>query len=100
MGGRSVPDVNQAVTVMGWGDTVKANAISDLSDVLMEVEARVLSNEDCDASEGATDDGYEATYNGHITQNMLCAQADGRDSCQGDSGGPLVISEGGGYVQV
>jgi len=29
--------------------------------------------------------------NGQVTDNMLCAFANGTDGCQGDSGGPLVI---------
>eukprot|EP00951_Prasinocladus_malaysianus_P027606 scaffold248558_cov32-Prasinocladus_malaysianus.AAC.1 len=32
-------------------------------------------------------------YSGMITDNMICAAAEGKDSCQGDSGGPLVITE-------
>ena len=42
-----------------------------------------ITNSDCSNS-------YET-----ITDSMLCAGADGKDSCQGDSGGPLVCSYGG-----
>lgn len=31
-------------------------------------------------------------YNGIITNNMVCAAAEGKDSCQGDSGGPLLVT--------
>ena len=88
----SVPDVGDAVTVMGWGDVDIRDDVSELSDVLMNVQVNVISNQECDDSEG-TIDGYYDNYNNQITQDMLCAKVDGggEDSCQGDSGGPLVI---------
>jgi len=88
----SVPNVGDAVTVMGWGDVDIRDDVSKLSDVLMNVQVNVISNQACDDSEG-TIDGYYDNYNNQITQDMLCAKVDGggEDSCQGDSGGPLVI---------
>ena len=78
----SIPAVGDIVTVMGWGVT----ETGELSDVLMEVDVDVITNEDCEISSDGTDN-----YNGQITENMLCAMDTGEDSCQGDSGGPLVI---------
>jgi len=91
----SVPEVGDRVTVMGWGDTDRRDHVSTTSDVLMEVNVRVVSNSVCEKSS----DGYD-TYRGAITNNMLCANADLQDSCQGDSGGPLVNTRGGRLEQI
>ena len=88
----SVPDIDEEVTVMGWGDTDISNHVSTLTDVLLEVQVKVISNDECDNSSGSIDGS--GTYNGRITQNMLCAEANLKDSCQGDSGGPLVTRDG------
>merc|ERR1712218_422738 len=66
-------------TVTGWGTTSSGGSVSN---VLLEVDVKVISNSECNAAYGG------------ITSNMLCA-ADasgngGSDACQGDSGGPLV----------
>ena len=84
-----VPAAGRDATVVGWGDT-DISFVEDISDVLMKVVVSVVSNDECGAVE---DSGY--SYKGRITNSMLCAWADGRDSCQGDSGGPLVIRGGG-----
>ena len=89
----SVPRVGQRVTPMGWGDTDERDEVSQLSDVLMKTEVRVISGAECDESSGNIG-GYEDSYNGQITPNMLCAEAPNTDSCQGDSGGPLVTTYG------
>eukprot|EP00804_Cyclotella_cryptica_P012085 CCRYP_004505-RA/>CCRYP_004505-RA protein AED:0.12 eAED:0.12 QI:0/0/0/1/1/1/2/0/434 len=85
----NVEIVDSAVTVMGWGDTTADDTIAT-SDVLRFVEVNVMSNADCDASKG-TIDGFNDSYNGRITDQMMCAKDIHQDSCQGDSGGPLVI---------
>jgi len=89
------PSVDEEVTVMGWGDTNIQDSVSDLSDVLMHVDVNVISNNECDDSEGYVS-GYFDSYNGQITNNMLCARVvgGGEDACQGDSGGPLVVKGG------
>jgi trypsin len=89
----STPSVGNGVTVMGWGDTDIRDDVSKLSDVLMKVQVKVISNSACDASKGNVG-GYSDSYKGQITQNMLCAKANRQDSCQGDSGGPLVTGNG------
>ena len=99
----SVPAADQDATVVGWGDTDASEYYSDISDVLMGVDLSVVPNDECSlAGDGGGGGGgwfssssYES-YDGLITENMLCARAAGGDSCQGDSGGPLVIGGGGG----
>ena len=98
----SVPASGQGATAVGWGDTDASEYYSDISDVLMGVDLSVVPNDECSL---AGDDGgggggggwfspsYES-YDGMITENMMCARAAGGDSCQGDSGGPLVIGGG------
>ncbi len=79
----SVPDVGRDVTVMGWGDTNINVIISESSDVLMNIDVSIISNEECDANE---------LFTGSITDSMLCAKvANGQSGCYGDSGGPLVV---------
>jgi len=97
----SIPGEDDTATVVGWGDTDIDPYVTELSDVLLEVDANVISNDECNNSSGMID-GFSLSYKGQITSSMLCAvgQADGQDSCQGDSGGPLIIFNGEENVQV
>ena len=80
--------------VLGWG--VTNTDTGSLSNKLMEMDLIVITNEICDAS---SDGNF--SYEGQITDSMLCAMNFGEDSCQGDSGGPLVLkSSQGAVVQV
>lgn len=72
------------VTVMGWGVTEPGS--EDLSDLLLEVEVQVVDNVECQAA--YIDSRYD------VTDDMICASGQGKDSCQGDSGGPLLIKGG------
>ena len=74
----ALPIDGSNVTVMGWG-TISSG--SDTSQILLEVEVDVVNNEQCSIS-------YEEST---ISDDMLCASREGKDSCQGDSGGPLII---------
>lgn len=69
------------LTVTGWGNT-DANTFS-LSNVLLETEIDIVSNEECR-------DSYESSGS-VITDDMICASREGKDACQGDSGGPLIL---------
>lgn len=70
--------------ITGWGDTSEGGSSSN---ALLEVSVPIISNSICNTP---------SSYNGEITENMLCAgqAAGGQDACQGDSGGPLVVSNG------
>ena len=78
------------ILTVGWGDTTADDYTQELADELKSVTVNVMSNSDCDASSGSIN-GWSDSYEGQITDNMLCARDNGEDSCQGDSGGPLVI---------
>jgi secreted trypsin-like serine protease len=80
------PGVNATVT--GWGNMDPGGG-ADFPDALHQVTVPIVSNEVCNGPN---------SYNGGITDNMLCAGFDtgGFDSCQGDSGGPLVVPNPGG----
>ena len=60
--------------------------------MLHKVTVPVVSDEDCNASYGAS--GYS------VADSMICAglEEGGKDSCQGDSGGPFFCGEKGSEV--
>lgn len=89
-----------AVTTMGYGDTYSPHEIKYPAPVLQEAEVFTYSNEDCDATTGTLGGteshgwmvgGVDGSYEGMISDQMLCASDIGKDSCYGDSGGPLII---------
>lgn len=88
----TLPIVAAGVTYLGWGEIDSDMATVNISATLREVETHVISNEQCEASEGIVD-GTDSTasYNGLITDNMLCTFSVDKDSCQKDSGGPLIL---------
>ena len=69
----SVPTDVQMVTVMGWGDTTASAYSSTTSDVLMNVELKVVPNDTCEQSTGYADGQYMSYY-GKISDNTLCAK--------------------------
>ena len=79
----NVPEDAARVTVLGFGDTVQANDVSELSTKLLEVTVNMITNDECGRASG-TIDGYQDNYFGQITSNMMCAKVDGggKDACQ------------------
>ena len=77
---QSVLVKDKILTVTGWGATTQGAAV--VRD-LQEVDVPFVTREVCNDP---------LSYNGKITDNMICAgkAAGGVDSCQGDSGGPIV----------
>ncbi|MDQ7085611.1 MAG: serine protease [Sulfurovum sp.] len=68
--------------VAGWGNMSTIGTVVPTQ--LMEALVPIVSTSLCNSS---------ISYNGAITDNMLCAgyMQSTRDSCQGDSGGPLIV---------
>lgn len=75
----SKPEVDEILTVMGWGTT--NFGINAAPEVLQGVTVKHISQADCI-------DAYSAS---EVQEDALCCEEAGQGSCQGDSGGPLVI---------
>ncbi|XP_072024562.1 uncharacterized protein [Amphiura filiformis] len=67
--------------VTGWGDIVENG---DYSRELKRVRLSIVDQQSC----------VDAHARYEITDNMFCAEANGRDACKGDSGGPFAVKDG------
>jgi len=74
----SVPAANDDLIVMGFG---RNQTKGDLQDILQHVTVPYVNNDVCNGPD---------SYDGKVTEMMLCAGKGGKDACQQDSGGPLV----------
>lgn len=86
----AIPEADQApfnVWTSGWGTTTEGSF--SLPNLLNKVEVPLVTAKACNAP---------ASYNGKITDRMICAglAGGGKDSCQGDSGGPLFVRQASG----
>mmetsp|Transcript_19237 Transcript_19237/g.35933 ORF Transcript_19237/g.35933 Transcript_19237/m.35933 type:complete len:454 (-) Transcript_19237:176-1537(-) len=68
------------LTVIGFGDTDPSFGV-ELADTLNEVELEYVDTKKCNKRHGDGD---------QITDDMMCAASNDKDSCVGDSGGPLI----------
>ena len=71
---------NRKAVVTGWGTLDPETG--DVPDVLYRVSVKTYANDECQS-----ESQYET---GMITETMICAGEDGKDSCWGDSGGSRV----------
>jgi trypsin len=84
----SAPTEGATVWAMGWGATSEGGLASL---ALLQVDVPTVGTETCR-------DAYRQVID--VTDSMLCAGAEHKDTCQGDSGGPLVVGVGSGARQV
>ena len=75
----NVLKVGTQLVVTGWGATQEGG--QTVRDLLYLDNVPFISRDVCNEP---------LSYDGNITNNMICAGAPGIDSCQGDSGGPLT----------
>ncbi|MBX2849977.1 MAG: serine protease, partial [Acidiferrobacterales bacterium] len=83
--------VGKVGEVIGTGLTATSPQPT-VPDVLLSVEAPIISNREC------SERYLSLTGSNPITSNMVCAgfRDSGKGSCSGDSGGPLYVKTGGG----
>lgn len=80
-------NVDDELAVLGFGYTDFGDVTSEAF-ILQYADLNYVTNDVCDK---AKDPYVSETYQGLITDDMMCAADTGQDSCQGDSGGPLII---------
>lgn len=71
--------------VMGWGDVKEQSDKFEASDVLMTVEADIISNDECSSAQGKLDE-YNGSYDNLIFPSMICSLTEKQNACKGDSG--------------
>lgn len=87
--GANVPGGTTA-TVTGWG---MLSHVGPRPSILQEITFKTWDNARCSST-------YGSNAPGGITDHMLCAGQQGKDSCMGDSGGPMVRAQGSRYQQI
>jgi len=83
--------VGKTAVVYGWGTTFFGNLAT--SDVLLDVEVLVVSDDSAKTNLGVDDEQAAVMlFAGGVVTD--------KDSCQGDSGGPLSYDESGKHIQI
>ncbi|XP_031789341.1 serine protease 33 isoform X2 [Nasonia vitripennis] len=83
-----VPKADDKLKISGWGKQGERRGVSKQ---LKTAVVPVIDQTEClQMFEKYLD--YEDYRELEVTNNMLCAGANGEDTCQGDSGGPAVIA--------
>jgi len=79
----AIPTSGQTLTVMGWGITT----VNDVTtpDVLQYTAVAAMTNDEC-VERSLSAPASDNTYEGLITDDMMCSVNDGSGSCRGDSG--------------
>ncbi|CAB9499955.1 Vitamin K-dependent protein C (Fragment) [Seminavis robusta] len=84
----TIPSSDDDLLVLGFGVTQVGGDLSLFASETMQVGiVQHVPNDVCDA---ARSPGIDETYQGRITEDMLCAWGDGVDACQGDSGSGMI----------
>lgn len=76
----------EQTTVIGWGHTEEGGSASN---ELRKVDVAFVDLDQCKNSYENCEPLCGSPFT--VTENMLCAGEDGKDSCQGDSGGGLLV---------
>jgi len=76
------------LVALGWGHTSERAVVDNLqlADVLQEALLGYVPNEECEKAQ----ENF-LSYQGRITEDMMCTFGTHRDTCFGDSGGPIIL---------
>jgi len=75
------PEVGENLTIIGLGATSPDRDDPQVPQYLQWAEVQAIAQTECNKN---------TSYDGNVTDSMLCAGFEGRDACTGDSGGPLI----------
>ncbi|KAL7471419.1 hypothetical protein ACHAXS_012481 [Conticribra weissflogii] len=92
------PLENERLTLLGWGaSSPPSTSQRRYSDLLREGDMKTLTNSACRDTQVEVPDGsggmLATTLTDHVTDDMMCAYAAGRQVCTGDDGGPAVLRD-------